>query len=429
MSPAFRSLALFLLLAVLSAFMGCGPKDADSRPALPDLPDLSAVNENVRKVIRKRHQSLAESASSDSWRRYARVLHVHGFLKEAADAYLSAAKDVPNAMPDIYLAALATMDIDRGRTLELLRSAERKNPKYLGLHLSIGRLEAEAGDHEAALLAYEKANQLQPTAMGYGGAARALSNLDRNREALKMLTIALQHQKLDSKIYGVLAQVQARLGNTIESKWAQKLALDQTATSGFPDPLMSLVAKEGESYRAIESRVEGLVNAQRYTEALADCERLIVLRPEDPAGLRFKAGVLFLLGRYPMAYQLSNEVLRKHPKDVEALVTKANVLEKLGKSAGSLATLEKALELEPDNPRALYLYGFQIGPIDLSTGIEKLSRVLELSPLTFPQARFFLARLHQRQGNLKQARRVIQEALRFNPQDKAAIALSAELGS
>src|SRR5688572_26544289 len=77
--------------------------------------------------------------------------------------------------------------------------------------------------------------------------------------------------------------------------------------------------------------------------------------------------VLLLGGRFEDAKTRATALVTKNPKDVEALVLRANAMVALKDPAGALAEIEEALKVNPDDSRTFV----NLGAIRMNTGAGK----------------------------------------------------------
>jgi len=113
------------------------------------------------------------------------------------------------------------------------------------------------------------------------------------------------------------------------------------------------VAEDPKDTSAIENKIGVLLYLKRFDEALAECDRLISVKPDDEEGYLFKIALLQHAGKDAEAVAFYNEhVDSKKPKDAEKFVEKGNDLRYLGRFADALACYDKAIELKPADPSA-----------------------------------------------------------------------------
>jgi tetratricopeptide (TPR) repeat protein/GR25 family glycosyltransferase involved in LPS biosynthesis len=86
----------------------------------------------------------------------------------------------------------------------------------------------------------------------------------------------------------------------------------------------------------------------RPQEALANCERAVELRPDEPLALANRAVALDALGRYEEAVASNDRALANRPAAAATWSNRGNALGALGRFDDALASYDRALALEPD---------------------------------------------------------------------------------
>ncbi len=85
--------------------------------------------------------------------------------------------------------------------------------------------------------------------------------------------------------------------------------------------------------------------------AIEALERAFALNPEDPAALALLAGYLTQAGRAGDAVELTEPHARSAEPDVEVLLTRGLALARLRRPREALASLQRAREIDPANPK------------------------------------------------------------------------------
>ncbi|MCH7838473.1 MAG: tetratricopeptide repeat protein, partial [Chloroflexi bacterium] len=91
-------------------------------------------------------------------------------------------------------------------------------------------------------------------------------------------------------------------------------------------------------------------------EALADYDRSLQLRPDDPAALYNRGNTLGDLGRHAEAVASYDRAIQVDPRNASALSNRGLTLIRLAppRSEDALTDLDRALELRPKYARTLY---------------------------------------------------------------------------
>lgn len=109
------------------------------------------------------------------------------------------------------------------------------------------------------------------------------------------------------------------------------------------------------------SRLAGLTPVEQVEALLPALEKHLAQQPEDATGWRMLAKGYMALERYPQAAQALERAVRLLPDDAQLLADYADALamaqgQRLAGKPREL--IERALKLDPDNGKALYLAGF-----------------------------------------------------------------------
>lgn len=105
------------------------------------------------------------------------------------------------------------------------------------------------------------------------------------------------------------------------------------------------------------SRGSEFLLENRVVEAKEELERALAYRPQDARGQDLLAGVYFRLGVYPRAIEIWERLVRAHPAEPTLRVNIGLALLKTGQPEDALEHLDRALEIDPENPRAWGYYG------------------------------------------------------------------------
>ena len=105
------------------------------------------------------------------------------------------------------------------------------------------------------------------------------------------------------------------------------------------------------------SRAEQLMDAGRWTEAIAACEEAIAIFPDRPNPYVIIGCIREKLGEENQAQEIFSQVELLYAKRVDFLLEKALWYFRLGMTDRSLATLSELLKEDPENLSALNLLG------------------------------------------------------------------------
>ncbi|HEX4635534.1 MAG TPA: tetratricopeptide repeat protein [Rhizomicrobium sp.] len=159
-----------------------------------------------------------------------------------------------------------------------------------------------------------------------------------------------------------------------------------------------LLAVEPKAFAPLHMLGVLLAQQGHIADALAMIGQALAIAPRDPGALVNYGNVLNLSGRFEEAVLAYDRALATAP-DAETLTNRANALHSLNQRSEALASLEKALELDPTNIQALCKRGVILGEMKYTDeALASYDRALALDPrnLEALNNRGFLWWLHRR---------------------------------
>ena len=234
--------------------------------------------------------------------------------------------------------------------------------------------------------------------------ARALSFAGQHREALQLLSSALQDDPSTSDHYLARAIYRSQLSPgeheaETESDLDRAVELDPT------------------SLHALVSRSRWARTHQRLDQADADSARAVELDPADPVALTERAVVLAIQDQGSAAQALllrAHDVARGYLR-TQVDLGEAQVLLFQGEAAQAKRILHKVISSLPSEPRAHFLYAEALMRLEQTdAGLERYALALDLAPHDSPKMRLDLARLAADHGRdalaLEQFSRLVDTA-------------------
>lgn len=358
-----------------------------------------------------------EPGDAAAWGRLGMVLHAHSLPKEAADAYVEAARldDSDHRWTHLHARLLETEAPEAALVLAEETLHRRAHfPPALALR---ARLLEALGEDEAAGAAWVA---LAAAAPNSGEAALALArrllergDIEGARERLERLTgripdsaagwsfLAQIHRRLDQPERAQEAARRARLGASSPSRGA----------TGDPDPLLEAVAERRADAVGREARARRAAESGDVEAAAALYRDLSRERPDD-AELRYNLGnALSRLGRSAEAEAAYREALARDPDSSPAMANLANLLARSGREEEAGHLYRRSAESDPSHLPTLLgasSLAFQRG--DLRDAERLLRRALAEDP-THPAALQGLGQLLATGGRLDEASAVLARAL------------------
>ncbi|MDA0206435.1 MAG: tetratricopeptide repeat protein [Acidobacteria bacterium] len=159
---------------------------------------------------------------------------------------------------------------------------------------------------------------------------------------------------------------------------------------------------------------------EQFDAALPWYEQTISRDPTHLVALRNYASVLSADGQYAKAEEIIRRALEIAPDDPKAMNSLGEVLVVLGRSNAAIPILNRALAIDPDSPEALQNLARAFRETgDRARGIEAARRAIRVVP-EFAAARNTLATLLGDEGQLVEAEREFLRALELDPDDAVA---------
>ena len=135
------------------------------------------------------------------------------------------------------------------------------------------------------------------------------------------------------------------------------------------------------SARDLFLRGNSYFNLERYNDALADYNRSLELRPDDPTTLTNRGVTLHHLELYDDALADYNRSLELRPDNPATLYNRGYVLDELGRYNDALADYNRSLELRPDDPTTLMNRAVTLEHLErFNDALADYNRSLELRP-------------------------------------------------
>ena len=341
-------LAAFWLVAPLSVFLNCSPPAPSD--VLPEL-DLAAVEQQVAARI---HELLvnveANPRSSQAWGELGMTLDVHDFKQGAIPCYRQAATlDAKEFRWPYYLAIILNEAGSKEAFGEFVRAIALK-PDYSPAYVNYARALYDAGDLDKALLAFERAAELdESSSHAYYGMAKIMLSRSELEASRGHLLTALEIEPEYRDAHGVLAEVLRRLGQPGETARhldiAQNLASDTPLTDSVFDELT------GKGISAYWYRQRGFVFLARgrLEEAILQFRTALEFMP-DPEGHNYIGNLLQRLGRFDEAIGQYRTALQLESNNYAAVNSLGQALFESGRVNEAVHWAEGALRLHPEAP-------------------------------------------------------------------------------
>ena len=322
----------------------------------------------------------------------------------------------PDALHLLGVVALQKGDPDRA--VGLIEKAIQVHPGNPGYHANLGQAWLATQRVAEALAAFRSAARLDPRNPQYTvGAASCLAmqgHLSEADEQLRKVT----------RDYPGYALAWLNLGNAVREQGRQQEALDLLLHAVELEPTLA------DAHSSVGKVLHALA---RFEEAEIAHRRCLALQPESEAGYRDLASVLMDSGRFADAAIACQQGLARVPGSAELHMMLGSAFVHQGRLTAALGIFRSAANLAPDNPRALWAYGFALRATGAAAqGMEQCERVLEQHPDS-PEFRHAISGAYLSLGNLRAGwmeyewRPARQTFLAENPGIRLAAELPASL--
>ena len=145
--------------------------------------------------------------------------------------------------------------------------------------------------------------------------------------------------------------------------------------------LSRAVAVEPNSIPGLSSLAGVLLALGRAEDALAMCERILHLQPDDAEAHYHRGLLLARLGRPAEALDAYGRALRAKPDFAAALVNRGNLLTQLGRGAEAVADFDRVITLDPRHAEAHNNRGLALAELDRrEDALASYDRALALKP-------------------------------------------------
>lgn len=314
------------------------------------------------------------------------------------------------------------------RALEVAERIVELGPRKLEARVALGEQLYQMGRITEALEQWGTIpGLLRPAHAGFAKHAEILSEHGRTAEAAVSLKKALKLAPTEPRylrLRAMLAEDQRRPQMALEL-WEQVRKL-----AASPDA--KLLRDEART-RVVELLVGGTIPRRRAQLESAEADARALLDKGEPLAEAVEAGRFLseLYTRqenYASAVQVQHQLLELSPDDPSRLSDLATAQRRAGQVQSAMGTLEELLQAEPgrsaDVLAEMSELAFEAG--DAKGALDAASRAAG-KDRTQVEALIRLGQMHERQGDMDEARRAYEEALDVVPGDARARLRIAEL--
>ena len=383
----------------------------------------------------------------------AQTCYSTGQLQKCVEICLEELKKTPNSTDALSLLALAYAALGQNnKSIEQWKAALQANPDQLEPYLRVADL----------LGSSMKPEEVDATLVGIPGAKRdwvdlatgwLLDRAGRYSEAAETYSRVLAHQGVaaDIRARARMFRVQAlsRAGNIDEAiaeldrlakepiwrtsaLFAKAAILDATGRAKETDQVLADLHQQ-----AVKSKNDGLLGrmvslymqTKRTDKALAACDALEQLLPNDPRPYLARAGVLAATGKLGEAADSYRKAVEKQPGDYRTHLALARTLDAAGQSGPAVEALR---QLENQGQAARFVALTELGEMLARWGLaaqaaEHYEQLAKLGAQGNPRLALALGQAFARLGKKDRAREVLGQIPVSAPQYVPANQMLADL--
>lgn len=322
----------------------------------------------------------------------------------------------------------------RNEAMALLQDLEKRAGKDARAFLAVGMVYARIGLYDRAEAAFQAALAIRPSdfdiLLNLGRAAARAGHFDRARNTLGV-ALKVRPEDTDALFELGLAEAAARDYNRAVYMLAQArqkapqrpdilLALARAAEDAgfYGDSAVAYdeylrIRPGDDAVRRDRARVRGY-SGDRLAEAFEELDWYVREHPTDPIGHYNLAQFSWRTDPDKSLAQLAT-ALRLDPEFAPAHVSRAWLLNRLGRPAEAVPHLQAATKISPDNVRALDLFGLVYIALDRPADAEEvLRRALAASPED-PEVLLHLGRALAALGREEEAQRFVEQYQQVRP--------------
>jgi len=393
--------------------------DACEEAGLPILPDPNGLElEPLRRLV-EASRRWAESGDGDELGRMGEVamaLELH----ELAIDYFAAAKELGTrrARWTYFLGAEYQKIGATDAALHELEEAREADPAYGTTHLRLGTLYLELAELERADEAFARAAERPPApsagVVGRGRVALAERSFDA---ALGYLDTALRTSPRDFIAHRLRSQALAGLGRAEEAALAARISNQLPPYRGWLsfDPRLAEAHEGAGTQHSLELALNAAIARGDFQAAAVAGEALLERLPRSPQLLSVLSGVLANAGQLPRALELARRAVDLEPDNLKALRSLADIASSAGEFEVGTRAAEAIVRLAPESAEAHLTHGralFFEGRLEDS--LAALRRAVSIEPRV-AKYRLMLVDVLQRASRFDEAKLELQGLLAIEP--------------
>jgi len=338
----------------------------------------------------------------------------------------------------LQMGRLLSASPDKAANLRVVRKLAAKYPELAAAHLAISQAALAAGDDKSAIAAARRAAELRPE--WEAPAVMEAQVLQKRSTADAAKRLGQFVEKNPSSREGRLNYARALILDKRIPEARKQFETLLTANPGNTDLIytVGLLAFQLKDYPVAEDSMKRLVSNPSYRDpdgarfllgqiaeeqkqwprAIEWYEQIQDSEHALPARLR-TAGAMAKQGKIDGARDYLKKVSAEYPEQqVQVTVAEAQVLRDANRHKEAFEVLGEALKAEPDQPELLYDFALTAEKLEKYDVLEQnLRKLIEVRPDHAHAYNALGYSFAERNTRLKEARELIEQALKLAPED------------
>ena len=428
---------LVALSAVTALLAGCADSEKEKREHFDNAERFMTAGKTQEAIVEYRNALRADGKFGEARFKLGEAYTAIGNQNQAMREYIRAADLMPqNDEAQIRAARLLVTAGSFEDAKSRIQPVIDRDPSNAQAQLVLGRALVGLKDLDGAVREIEQAIKLEPNVGAYSDLAFVkLAQGDRlQAKAAFEKAIEADPKSMNARL--TLAYFQWANGDLVAAEQAYKnaLAIDPknvsanramaaffagTKRAAMAEPYLKAMAETGDPAAVLQA-ADFYIGLRRFADATTLLTPLVNDASRGAQAQVRLAAIAYNERDKPKAHSLVDAVLTKDPRNVDALLMKAQWLALEGKPRDGLERATAALKAAPNSVEAHFLTGSIQAQLRMrKEAIAEFNEVLRLNPRA-SGAQVNLSRLNLAEGSVESAVNFAQSALNASPRNAEA---------